>query len=509
MKGHPLALTQKSLSQLPKNVIVPTYDRQAVNAGIAHIGVGNFHRAHQAFYIDRCLHLDGNSHWGLIGINLGAGPNEHRLTELFRHQDNLYTLTQFAPDNSCKTRVIGAITGYLFAPDSPERVLQCLCDPKIKITSLTITEGGYNQDSSGAFILDDPTIQHDLAFPDKPISAFGFIVEALERRRKAGISPFTVMPCDNLRHNGDVARRSILAFAEAKDADLARWIEANVTFPNSMVDRITPFVSEAIQLRIDEASGIGDLIPVVTEEFSQWVIEDKFVAGRPPLEQVGVELRPDVKAYEFMKMRLLNASHMMLSYPALLAGFRKVDEALQNEALYAYLNQFMEKDVFPSLTAPDGISLCDYKDTILRRFQNPAIGDQLLRIAHNGVAKIPVYLTQTLRDAMERNGPFERLAFLIASFETYFRGRDDNGQSFDVEEPHLSPSDKKMLMSGDPLAILKIAPFADLHLFSNHRFVGTFHAVREALKAKGTLYVLDHLDDTLLAGNELERTSPV
>jgi len=496
MTVRPLSL--KNLADLPEHVIVPSYERGAIRAGIAHIGVGNFHRAHQAFYIDQCLHLADHSQWGILGINLGAGPNEDKLTELFEQQNNLYTLSQFSPDNKRQTRVIGSIVGYLYAPDDPERVLQRLSNPAIRIVSLTITEGGYNQDATGAFLLDDPQVQHDLATPTRPKSAFGYVVEALDRRRQAGHPPFTIMSCDNLCHNGDVARRSFIAFARARSAELAEWIEANVTFPISMVDRITPSVSPAMRLRIVEETGIDDHLPVVTEQFSQWVIEDKFVAGRPSLETVGVELRPDVKAYESVKMRLLNASHMMLSYPALLAGYRKVDDALQNTELYTYLDRFMEEDVFPSLTAPEGVSLTDYKNRILQRFQNPAIGDQLLRIAHNGVAKIPVYLSQTMRNALERSGSFERIALLLASFHGYFSGLDDDGQRFDVEEPHLSPEDQRLLNSRDPLAILKIAPFADLRLYDNAKFVETFTRMRETLQQRGALFALSHLDQVLL-----------
>jgi mannitol 2-dehydrogenase len=307
---------------LSSDVVWPSYDRSAVTAGIAHIGVGNFHRAHQARYIDRCLAKAGQSSWGICGIGLGGGSASRVKARALQEQDCLYTLTEYADDGAPRTSVIGALLEYHLAPDNPGIVLERLSDPSIRIVSLTITEGGYNLDEeTGAFRLDTPDVQNDLVNIDAPRTAFGFIVCSLMRRRRAGVAPFTVMSCDNQRDNGAVARRAVVGFAAALDPPFAQWIADEVSFPNSMVDRIVPTVTtagaEAIRLR----TGILDRSPVTGECFSQWVLQDRFPTGRPEWELEGVEMQADVTPFEAMKGRLLNASHMMLCFPGLRLAF--------------------------------------------------------------------------------------------------------------------------------------------------------------------------------------------
>jgi mannitol 2-dehydrogenase len=492
MGDAPSELSARTLSALPGKVMIPGYDRAKVRAGIAHIGVGNFHRAHQALYIDRCLHLDGQEDWGIFGIGIRDGADARQKALALQHQDTLYTLTEYAPDGSTSVRVIGSIVDYLHAPENPEKALALLSDPAIRIVSLTITEGGYNIDEvTGEFALDEASVHHDLTDSGDPITVFGYVVEALDRRRRAGIVPFTIMSCDNLHHNGDVARRSFVSFARARDPHLADWIDAHVAFPNSMVDRITPSVPDEVRARVNAFSGIDDAVPVISESFLQWVIEDRFSAGRPALDKVGVLLRADVADYEDVKYRLLNASHTMLSYPAVLAGYHHVDEAMRNEGFFRYLKLFMERDVIPLLSAPDGVSLQDYKDEVLARFCNSATSDQLLRIAHDGIAKMPVFLVKTLRDLVAQNGSFDRVAFLLACFQRYFDGVDDHGDTFPVVEPHLSLADKALLKSGDPLAILKTKPFVGLSLFENRTFTEAFLRSRDAIMQYGAAHALE------------------
>ncbi len=328
-----IELNASTLSQLGPKVRVPGYDRKGLRGGIVHFGVGNFHRIHQAYYIDACLHQPGNEAWGIVGVGLLDGPASRAKAEAYKAQDNLYTITEFALDGTGHPRVIGAMIEYLHAPADPEAVLARLAHPDTKIVTLTITEGGYNIDeATGRFMLETPDVAADLA-GGAPKTAFGFIVEGLARRRAAGLPAFTVASCDNLRGSGDTTRKAILGFAEARDPALAAWIAANVDFPNSMVDRLAPQVPEEQRVALNALSGVADRLPVPTEAFTQWVVEDRFRHGRPPLETVGVEFRDDVAEWLAFKGRIVNGSHVLLAYPALLMGYRIVADALTDPLL--------------------------------------------------------------------------------------------------------------------------------------------------------------------------------
>ena len=386
-------LNASTLSQLPPKVAAPPYDRSRLKRGIAHFGVGNFHRAHQAFYIDRCLALPGQEDWGIVGIGLCGGERGRQKAEQFRAQDCLYSLTIAPPKGEPGVRVIGAQLDYLLAPEQPDEVLALLTSPDLRIVTLTITEGGYHVDpQSDAFVTDHPDVAHDLGGNGAPRTVFGFVTEALARRRAAGIKPFTVVSCDNLRHNGEVARTAFVGFASARDPELGAWIESNVAFPNSLVDRITPSVSAEDAARLNAASGLDDRIPLVAEEFTQWVIEDRFTDGRPALEKVGVQLSDEVKLWEQVKVRVLNAGHLTLAYPALLLGYHEVAEAMRDPQVPVLLERFLDKVVLPLLEAPRDVDLVDYKNTVLERFSNEAMHDQLTRIASDSASKVPVYL---------------------------------------------------------------------------------------------------------------------
>nr|WP_057927176.1 mannitol dehydrogenase family protein [Burkholderia ambifaria] len=486
-------LSNATLGSLGAEVTVPAYDRSRLKAGIAHIGVGNFHRVHEALYVDRCLHRPGHEDWAICGIGLSDAPAARMKAEAFKRQDGLYTLTEFAPDGEIRSRVIGAMVDYLHAPTDPEAVVRKLSGPAIRIVSLTITEGGYNIDeASGEFDLSSPDVASDLA--GNPLrTAFGFIVESLRRRRESSVPPFSIVSCDNLRHNGDTARLAIVSFARARDPQLAAWIDAEVSFPNSMVDRIAPRVSESERNLLNERTGIDDELHVVGESFTQWVMEDRFSAGRPDFGAVGVELREDVFAFEGIKGRLLNASHMLLSYPALLCGHRFVHEAMTDGPLMTLLDHFMSLDVIPILQAPIGVSLNTYKQQVLSRFSNAAVADQLLRIAHDGVSKIPVFHSRTLRALVDEGRDIRREAFFLACFQRYFKGIDDQGNAFEVHEPRLSEEDWQLLKGTDPLAVLRTTPFRALGLDRDMRFANAFVAASRAIAEIGARRVLEEL----------------
>ena len=488
-----IRLSQDNLGRLAADVAVPRYDRSSLRCGIVHFGLGNFHRVHQAVYVDRCLHDPSVKDWGICGVELIDSPATRAKGEAYKSQDCLYTVTEFEPDGRAATRVIGAMIDYIHAPADPEALLRRLTNPDTRIVSLTITEGGYNLDeTTGQFKLATPDVAHDLAGgPCR--TAFGFIVEALHRRRNAAAGPFTVMSCDNLRHNGDTAKKAILSFAQARDPGLAAWIEANVAFPNSMVDRIAPQVSPETHARLNARSGIDDAVPALGETFSQWVIEDDFSAGRPAFETVGVELRSDVAVFEFMKGRMLNASHVMLAYPALLCGYRIVHEAMGDKRLAQLLRSFLDNDVILRLQGPPGVSLEAYRDAVLERFENPAINDQLLRIAFDGAAKFPVFHSKTIASLVESNGNVDREAYLLACYARYLHGRDDKGQTFEVVEPRLSDADWTLVRGSDPLGLLRTSPFESLGLFDNAGFAQAYRRYADAIAATSASQTLDRL----------------
>ena len=486
-------LSNDTLRRLGPAVAVPGYDRAALRTGFVHFGVGNFHRVHLAVYVDRCLAGEATSRWGICGVEIVDTPANRAKAAAYAAQDGLYTVTESAPDGTVRTRVIGAMTAYLHAPTDPEAVLRRLASPDTHIVSLTITEGGYNlAEASGEFDLNHPDLRSDLSRAP-PRTVFGFVVEGFRRRRAAGLNPFTIMSCDNLRHNGDTARKAIVGYARALDADLASWIDANAAFPNSMVDRIAPQVPDAVRLSLNAQSGVEDLVPALCEDFMQFVLEDEFSDGRPDLEAAGVEIRDDVGAFEVMKQRILNASHMMLGYPGLLMGYRVVHEAMTDPRLHGHLDAFCERDVIPHLEAPRGVSVSAYKAKVLARFANPAIGDQLQRLCMLGWAKFPVYHGRILRTLLATGGDTRREAFFLACVERYLAGIDDRGQHFVVDEPHVSAEEWEVIRGGDPVGFLRGSPFAPLGLSEHEEFRRQFVSFRHQLADVGCAITLERL----------------
>ncbi|MFS3134089.1 mannitol dehydrogenase family protein [Gluconacetobacter sacchari] len=477
---------------VPPAVLVPSYDRPAVRPGIAHLSVGNFHRAHQAVYLDRVLARPGNAQWGILGIGVMDDTHERAKAEAMQAQHGLYTLTECPADAPDTVRVIGAIVDYLHAPDDRAAAIRRLADPAIRIVSLTVTEGGYYIDESGQFQLDHPTIAEDLARP-VPHTVFGLATEALRLRRAAGTGPFTILSCDNLPHNGHVARTAFLAWARARDPDLADWMAAHVTFPNTMVDRITPAVGPLDITRLNAGSGVDDRVPVFCEDFIQWVIEDKFCAGRPPLQDAGVLFTGDVTPYEQVKLRMLNASHSMLALPGMLMGYRVVSDIMHNPDVVALLEHYLARDAEPLLQAPPGMELHEYAAQLLRRFSNVAISDQLPRIASDSASKLPVFVRATAEGTLARGTDAARIAFLLACFAEYLRGHDDTGAAYDIHEPHLAPGDLALAADEDPARALEMSVFAGWGLGDHPAFVALFAQTRAALRAGGTRACLRQL----------------
>lgn len=428
--------------------------------GIVHIGVGNFHRSHQAYYVHQYIKQTMDHSWGICGISLLE--NDRPIIDALKRQQGQYSLTTFDENGLTKCTRIESLVQLLFAPDEPQAVIEKLSSPDVKIVTLTITEAGYNINlAKGLFKSDLPHIQHDVQHPDQPRTVFGYITAALAHRFWNGVPPFTVLSCDNFPHNGDAAKTAFVSFAAMSSAALAAQIAEFVHFPNSMVDRITPSVSSVQKQRLNKLAGWADEVPVFSEPFIQWVVEDRFSNSRPALEKVGVQFTNDVSSYEAVKLRLLNASHSMLAYPAFLAGYTTVNEAIQDPVLHKFIQKFMDEDVTPMLRVPPTIDLADYKATLLRRFANESIGDQLARLCFDGASKLPIYVLPTLTERMARHLSYHRIAFLIAAYAHYLSGEyTERGQLYSIAEPQL---DDAVLAIGRRDAV----SFLDLHLFDS------------------------------------------
>lgn len=412
-------------------VALPAYDRAAVSAGIVHFGVGGFHRAHQARIIDDLLGQGLAGDWGICGV--GVMESDLLMRDALAAQDGLYTLVEKHPDGRREARVIGSIVDYLYAPDDPEAVIERMANPEIRIVSLTVTEGGYNiHHVTGKFQLDSPHVRHDLETDEPPVSVFGLVVEALRRRRERAIPPFTVMSCDNLQDNGAVARRAFGAFATARDPELAAWIADSVSFPNSMVDRITPVTTDGDRADVAEQFGITDAWPVVCEPFFQWVLQDSFPGGRPPYESSQVQLVADVEPYESMKLRLLNVSHQGICYFGHLMGYRLVHEAAQDPLMAGFLLAYMDSEATPTLKPVPGIDLDVYKHQLVERFSNPGVRDTIARLCAESSDRIPKWLVPVIRDQLESGGEVGLAAAIVASWARYAEGVDEQGEPIEV-----------------------------------------------------------------------------
>ncbi|MFJ5861749.1 mannitol dehydrogenase family protein [Pseudarthrobacter sp. NPDC092439] len=424
-------LTAATLKDLPADLARPDYDRSALTAGIVHFGVGGFHRAHQAMYLDRLMNAGQAYDWAICGV--GVLPGDARMKEVMDSQDCLYTMVVKNPDGTREGRVIGSIIEYLFAPDDPEAVIEKMASDAVRIVSLTVTEGGYNfHHVTGEFDAGNPDVLHDLAPGAAPRTTFGLVTEALARRRARGLAPFTVMSCDNIQGNGDVARKMFTAFAVLKDADLGKWVSENVPFPNSMVDRITPVTTDADREAIAREFGVQDAWPVVCEPFEQWVLEDRFSLGRPAFEKAGVQLVEDVEPYELMKLRLLNASHQGMCYFGYLAGYRYAHEVAQDPLFAQFLLDYMDNEATPTLHPVPGIDLADYKHTLIARFSNEHVRDTLARLCAESSDRIPKWLLPVVRINLERGGEIHRSAAIVASWARYAEGLDEQGNPIDV-----------------------------------------------------------------------------
>jgi mannitol 2-dehydrogenase len=488
------SLRTATLTSLAGSLPVPTYDRSRVRAGIVHLGVGAFHRSHQAMYVDRLLQQGQAQDWGICGV--GVLPSDRRMAEVMAAQDGLYTLVVKHADGTFEPRVVGSIVEYLLAPDDPDAVIEKMAAETTRIVSLTVTEGGYNIDPvTGEFDAAAPDVVHDLRQGAAPTTSFGLVTEALVRRRDRGLPPFTVVSCDNIEHNGDVARRSFAAFAALRDRDLGAWVEREVPFPNSMVDRITPATTDEDRAEVARRFDVEDGWPVVCEPFTQWVLEDRFSLGRPPLEDAGVQIVDDVEPYELMKLRLLNAGHQALAYLGRLAGYRFVHDAAQDPLFQQFLLGYMEQEATPTLRPVPGIDLDQYRKNLIDRFSNPAVRDTLARLAFDGSERLPKWLLPVVRENLATGGEVGRSAAVVAGWARYAEGTDEQGQPIEIADHRRdSLMARARRQREDPLAFI-----GDRELFGDladhERFASPYLATLSSLHARGARATLEALVD--------------
>jgi len=475
----PIQLNQANLPEIGSRIPVPNYSRSTENIEIVHIGVGGFHRAHLAYYLHQLK--KGGEASSLCGIGLREG--DQNLHDIFKKQDHLYTLMVKHPDGKIEPEVIGSIVDFKMGTTDPEPVIAQMAAADTKIVSLTITEGGYNfNPTTGEFNFDNPDIQHELRHQHDPITVYGFLTAALKRRRDAKLPAFTILVCDNIEHNGDMMRKMLGTFAETQDPDLAQWIAQEVSFPNSMVDRITPVTTPADIETLEHNYSVQDAWPVTCEPFIQWVVEDKFSNGRPAFEKVGVQFVPDVGPYEKMKLRLLNAGHSVLGLLGALHGHPTINACVEDELFARYLRTLLDEEATPILGDIKGIDLTDYKDSLLERFANPNIKDSVSRICAESSAKLPKFLMPTIHENLATGGSIKFATLVIAAWCYYSDKQvDQNGKPLEINDAiHGELHNAAKETAKDPLAFIKQESLFGA-LAENERFVESYTSLVEEL----------------------------
>jgi len=484
-----MMLSNATIDQISAEISRPTYERSSLSAGIVHIGVGNFHRAHQAWYLHRLMQMGEAEDWGIIGAGVRAADAEMR-TRL-KSQDCLTTLIELNPDGT-SAEVVGSMIDYLPVEDGNGALIEQLADPGIRIVSLTVTEGGYYIDPvSKEFDPHHPDIKHDAANPAQPKTAFGAIVAALRIRRDKNLGPFTGLSCDNLPGNGNILRQTVVSLAAMTDRSLADWIEANCTFPNSMVDCIVPATGPA-ELELSRQMGVADQAPVTHENFRQWVMEDRFCAGRPAWEKSGATFTGDVHAYEMMKLRILNAGHQIIANPGEILGLETVADCMADQHISAYFNKVELSEIVPHVAGVPEMVPEDYVELIKRRFANPAIKDTTRRVAFDGSSRHTGFVLPLIRAGLADGVPIAGLALSEALWARMCAGTREDGNIIEPNDPFWADLNKCALRSathaGDWLNQRHIYG----HLADNEKFASAFTSWLEMIWTDGCRSALQH-----------------
>ncbi len=480
-------LSLETLAHIPATVGKPGYERSSLSKGILHFGPGNFHRSHQAVYLDDLMNLGLDHDWAIVGASVM--PGDARLRDVMLKHDLLSTVVTQSATKS-EARVTGPMIDYLPVGDT-QAILDTLADPAIRIVSLTVTEGGYFVDAAtGKFDDAHAAIVADAADMATPRTVFGLIVQGLAGRRKRGESAFTVMSCDNLPHNGHAARAAVVGLAKLVDESLAQWIDTHCRFPNGMVDRITPATGDFERSRVRSLFGIADDSPVFCEDYIQWVLEDDFVSGRPAFERAGVQIVPDVAPYETMKIRILNGGHAVLAYPSGLLGIEYAHEAMQNDLIKGFLDKVQLTEIVSIVPPVPGVKLDEYRASVVQRFSNPAIGDTITRLCLDGFNRQPKFIVPTIADRLAAGEGVDGLALASALWCRYCEGVMENGEAIAPNDPSWDLLQATARASvADPVAWLAMRDvYGDVG--NDARFQESFTRALQGIRSDGVITML-------------------
>ena len=476
-------LSNATLGDLPEGVMLPTYDRSEMTPGIVHVGVGNFHRAHLAWYLHRLMQQGAATDWAIIG----ASVREHDIAvrEKLQRQDFLTTLIELDPHGGKATEVTGPMVDFLPVEKDNKSLIAAMADPRIRIVSTTVTEGGYYLDpETGGLDVAHPDIVHDAENPDRPKTVFGAMVAALRLRRDNNIGPFTGLSCDNLQGNGSILRQSIVGLARLGDPALADWIDQNCTFPNSMVDCIVP-ATGPVELELAKSLGVEDAVPVTHENFRQWVVEDAFCAGRPDWDLVGAEFSNHVHKHEAQKIRVLNGGHQIIANIAELLGFETISAAISDPLIHALFTKVQTQEVVPHIEPLSRMTVLEYLELIDRRFSNNAIVDTIRRVAFDGSSRHVGFILPTVRDGLANNVPVEGLALVEAAWARMCAGTREDGSLIEANDPIWDSLNERALAARDnPMHWLEMqAIYGDLA--EQERFASAFEKWLSSMYANG------------------------
>ena len=483
-----MKLSNDTLSELPEGIERPTYDRSALTPGIVHIGLGNFHRGHQAWYLHRLMQQGLAQDWAIIGAGVRAGDETQR--QRLAAQDYLTTLIELDPSGR-SAEVIGSMIDFVPVEHDNAALIAQMADPAIRIVALTVTEGGYYVDPvSNGFDSEHADIQHDAAHPEKPKTAFGAMVAALKRRRDNGAGPFTGQSCDNLQGNGTILRQTVVSLARISDPDLAEWIDTNCTFPNSMVDCIVPATGPN-ELELVRTFGIEDEVPVTHENFRQWVIEDDFCAGRPDWDKAGATFSDDVHSFEAMKIRILNGGHQVVSNPGEILGVELISGCMAHPLIGRFFRKVAGECICPHVKSVPGMEPADYVNLIDRRFSNPEIVDTVRRVAFDGSSRHTGFILPTLRDALAEGTPIDGLALTEALWARMCEGTREDGSVIEPNDPHWADLTKVAKAArSDPQAWIDQTQFYG-DLAKDPRFQASFSTWLQRIWQDGTETALE------------------
>ncbi len=477
-----MKLSLSNLQALQTHAEIPHYNRSNLSAGILHIGVGNFHRAHQAWYLHRLMQDGRDLNWAIIGA--GVRESDAIMRDKLMQQDYLTTLIELDPKGT-KAEIVGSMINFIPVTNGHADMITQMSNPDIRIVSLTVTEGGYYIDPvTKGFDRNDAGIQHDIANPDRPKTVFGAMVNALKIRRANGAGPFTAQSCDNLQGNGNILRRTLVSLANETDADLADWIDQQCSFPNSMVDCIVPATGPEERALV-AGLGIEDAVPVTHENFRQWVIEDRFCQGRPAWEQVGVTFTDNVHTYEAMKIRILNGGHQIVANPAELLGLHTIADAMAHSGIRSLFRRIAETEIAPHVAAVPDMTPQDYVSLVDRRFSNPMIKDTARRVAFDGSSRHPGFIIPSIQNGLSSGTPIAGLALTSAFWARYCLGYRENGALIEANDPHWDRLQVTAnLAKTDPTRWLTDNPFYG-EIAKNERFATAFVSAYHTIAQHG------------------------